>query len=128
MIVGYLDAVRHLIAWCELRQDFRDFRTDGVIEAEFLVRSCPERPSALKAKRAGRCEPAAARVRSPERLSTCLKSPGRNHRQRKTAFETNNDRSAWAMTTAQSVPLQTFFCHGRGRPFSSGKLSFASRR
>ena len=50
MIVGYLDAVRHLIAWCELRQDFRDFRTDGAIEAEFLDQRYPERPSALKAK------------------------------------------------------------------------------
>jgi predicted DNA-binding transcriptional regulator YafY len=50
VIVRYLDAVRHLIAWCELRQDFRDFRTDGVIEAEFLDQRYPERPSALKTK------------------------------------------------------------------------------
>jgi predicted DNA-binding transcriptional regulator YafY len=33
VIVGYLDAVRLLIAWCELRQDFRNFRTDRVVEA-----------------------------------------------------------------------------------------------
>jgi predicted DNA-binding transcriptional regulator YafY len=50
VIVGYLDAVRHLIAWCELSQDFRNFRTDRVIEAEFLDQRYPERPSALKAK------------------------------------------------------------------------------
>src|SRR5215467_6935056 len=50
VIVGYLDAVRHLIAWCELRQDFRSFRTDRVIEAVFLDAHYPERPSALKAK------------------------------------------------------------------------------
>jgi predicted DNA-binding transcriptional regulator YafY len=50
VIVGYLDAVRHLIAWCELRQDFRNFRTDRVVEAEFLDQRYPERPSALKAK------------------------------------------------------------------------------
>jgi predicted DNA-binding transcriptional regulator YafY len=50
VIVGYLDAVRHLIAWCELRQDFRNFRTDRVIEAAFLDERYPERPSALKAK------------------------------------------------------------------------------
>jgi predicted DNA-binding transcriptional regulator YafY len=50
VIVGYLDAVRRLIAWCELSQDFRNFRTDRVIEAEFLDQRYPERPSALKAK------------------------------------------------------------------------------
>ena len=61
MVVGYLDAVRHLIAWCELRQDFRDFRTDGVIEAEFLDQRYPERASALKAKWRG-----AASLRSLE--------------------------------------------------------------
>src|SRR5262249_59635569 len=31
--VGYMETVRHLIAWCELRQDFRSFRTDRVIAA-----------------------------------------------------------------------------------------------
>jgi predicted DNA-binding transcriptional regulator YafY len=50
VIVGYLDAVRHVIAWCELRQDFRNFRTDRVIEAAFLDEHYPERPSVLKAK------------------------------------------------------------------------------
>jgi predicted DNA-binding transcriptional regulator YafY len=30
---GYLDTVRHLIAWCELRQEFRTFRTDRVTAA-----------------------------------------------------------------------------------------------
>ena len=29
LTVGYLETVRHLIAWCEPRQDFRRFRTDG---------------------------------------------------------------------------------------------------
>jgi predicted DNA-binding transcriptional regulator YafY len=50
VIVGYFDAARHLIAWCELRQDFRNFRTDRVIEATFLDERYAERPSALKAK------------------------------------------------------------------------------
>ena len=50
VMVGYLDAVRHLIAWCELRQDFRNFRTDRVIEAAFLDELYPERPSALKTR------------------------------------------------------------------------------
>ena len=26
--VGYMETVRHLIAWCELRQGFRSFRTE----------------------------------------------------------------------------------------------------
>ena len=50
MTVGYLEIVRHLIAWCELRQDFRSFRTDRVIAAGFLDERYPERPSALRAK------------------------------------------------------------------------------
>ncbi len=48
--VGYLETVRHLIAWCELRQDFRSFRTDRVSAAGFLDERYPERPSALRAK------------------------------------------------------------------------------
>jgi len=49
--VGYLEIVRHLIAWCELRQDFRSFRTDRVTAAGFLDERDPERQSALRAKR-----------------------------------------------------------------------------
>src|SRR5436305_14682762 len=37
-------------------------------------------------------------------LSACLKSPDRNHGQRKTAFQTNNGHSAWAMGTAHVAP------------------------
>jgi predicted DNA-binding transcriptional regulator YafY len=48
--VGYMETVRHLVAWCELRQDFRSFRTDRVIAAGFLDERYPERPSALRAK------------------------------------------------------------------------------
>jgi predicted DNA-binding transcriptional regulator YafY len=48
--VGYLETVRHLVAWCELRQDFRSFRTDRVTAAGFLDERYPERPSALRAK------------------------------------------------------------------------------
>lgn len=36
MIVGYAEAVRLLAARCELRQDFRHFRTDRIISAEFI--------------------------------------------------------------------------------------------
>jgi predicted DNA-binding transcriptional regulator YafY len=48
--VGYLETVRMVIAWCELRRDFRHFRTDRVTAAEFLDERYPERPSALRAK------------------------------------------------------------------------------
>jgi len=34
VILGYSDTVRILIAWCELRGDFRHFRTDRIAEAE----------------------------------------------------------------------------------------------
>jgi predicted DNA-binding transcriptional regulator YafY len=36
VIIGYADTVRLLAAWCELRQDFRHFRTDRIVAAEFL--------------------------------------------------------------------------------------------
>jgi len=36
VIVGYADATRTLIAWCELRGDFRHFRTDRIVECEVL--------------------------------------------------------------------------------------------
>src|ERR1700760_2321134 len=34
--VSYWDAVRLIVAWCELRKGFRHFRTDRVFGAEFL--------------------------------------------------------------------------------------------
>jgi hypothetical protein len=43
-----------------------------------------------------------------QRLSTCLKSPGHNHRQRKTAFESDTGRSAWAIGTAHVAPHLPF--------------------
>jgi len=36
LIVGYAETVRMLAAWCELRTDFRHFRCDRIIGAEFL--------------------------------------------------------------------------------------------
>ena len=48
--VGYHEAVRLLLAWCELRGDFRSFRTDRVTGAEFLEARYPERPTTLRAK------------------------------------------------------------------------------
>jgi len=48
--VGYLETARMLVAWCELRSDFRSFRTDRVVDAIFLDERYAERPSALRAK------------------------------------------------------------------------------
>jgi predicted DNA-binding transcriptional regulator YafY len=50
VVVGYLDSTRVLIAWCELRQDFRKFRTDRVLSAVFLKEAYGERPSLLRAR------------------------------------------------------------------------------
>ena len=36
VILGYADASRLLVAWCELRQDFRHFRTDRMMEVSVL--------------------------------------------------------------------------------------------
>ena len=48
--IGYHEAVRILAAWCELRRDFRSFRTDRVVEADYLDEKYPERREALRAK------------------------------------------------------------------------------
>ncbi len=48
--VGYMDTTRLLVAWCELRTDFRSFRTDRVEAALFLDDRYPERPAVLRAK------------------------------------------------------------------------------
>lgn len=48
--VGYHETVRLMIAWCELRTDFRSFRTDRVTAAEFLEERYPERPATLRAR------------------------------------------------------------------------------
>ncbi len=48
--IGYFQTVRLLVAWCELRRDFRNFRTDRVVAAEFLDERYPERPAILRAR------------------------------------------------------------------------------
>ena len=48
--IGYLDYARMLVAWCELRQDFRHFRADRVLGAVFLEERYPERPGILRAR------------------------------------------------------------------------------
>lgn len=48
--IGYWESVRLLIAWCELRGDFRHFRTDRVVSAEFLDIRIPESINVLRKK------------------------------------------------------------------------------
>jgi predicted DNA-binding transcriptional regulator YafY len=50
VVVGYHETVRLLVAWCEMRQDFRSFRTDRMVDADFLEERYPERPGALRAR------------------------------------------------------------------------------
>jgi predicted DNA-binding transcriptional regulator YafY len=42
VILGYAEASRLLVAWCELRQSFRHFRTDRIVDFEVLdeTRAC----------------------------------------------------------------------------------------
>jgi predicted DNA-binding transcriptional regulator YafY len=50
VVIGYLDASRVLIGWCELRRDFRSFRVDRVTHASFLDELFLGWPAALRAK------------------------------------------------------------------------------
>ena len=47
--IGYYETVRVIAAWCELREDFRHFRTDRVISADFVDARYPARREALRA-------------------------------------------------------------------------------
>jgi predicted DNA-binding transcriptional regulator YafY len=49
-LIGYRETTRLLVGWCEMRNDFRTFRTDRVIEAEFLEDRYPGRPAVLRAR------------------------------------------------------------------------------
>jgi len=48
IILGYADTNGLLVAWCELRGDFRHFRTDRVIDAQVLNESIGERKEELR--------------------------------------------------------------------------------
>ena len=48
--IGYHEAVRILAAWCELRKDFRSFRTDRVVDAVYHDEKYPERRDLLRAR------------------------------------------------------------------------------
>jgi predicted DNA-binding transcriptional regulator YafY len=48
ILIGYAETVRLLAAWCELRQEFRHFRTDRIAAKEFLEKPHGQRVSALR--------------------------------------------------------------------------------
>ena len=48
VILGYAETSRMLVAWCELRQGFRHFRTDRMIEVETLDESIGLRHGELR--------------------------------------------------------------------------------
>jgi predicted DNA-binding transcriptional regulator YafY len=48
--IAYYESVRLLAAWCELREDFRHFRTDRVSDAEFLEERYPARRDVLRSQ------------------------------------------------------------------------------
>lgn len=45
--ISYFDAQRLIVSWCELRQGFRTFRTDRMVEAEVLPDRYKERRAVL---------------------------------------------------------------------------------
>lgn len=50
VLIAYFDHVRMLAAWCEMRGDFRHFRTDRVVRAEFTGERYAERPARLRSR------------------------------------------------------------------------------
>lgn len=50
LALGFFEQVRILIAWCELRQDFRHFRADRILHLMFLNERYPERRQLLLKK------------------------------------------------------------------------------
>ncbi|AQR75235.1 YafY family protein [Sphingomonas sp. LM7] len=50
LVIGYLEAVRVLIGWCELRKGFRTFRLDRIEHVVFLDEPIPSDPGRLRRK------------------------------------------------------------------------------
>jgi len=47
ILLGYFERTRGLVAWCELRGDFRHFRTDRILELTVLDQGLPRRRAVL---------------------------------------------------------------------------------
>lgn len=50
VVIAYMEDVRMITAWCELRADFRHFRTDRVIDIRLLEEKVPESAQRLRQK------------------------------------------------------------------------------
>lgn len=50
LALGFFDKVRIIISWCELRQDFRHFRTDRILELTCIEARYPGRRQSLLKK------------------------------------------------------------------------------
>jgi len=48
--LGFFDQANVLVAWCELRQQFRHFRTDRILNAQALEERYPPRRQTLQAQ------------------------------------------------------------------------------
>jgi predicted DNA-binding transcriptional regulator YafY len=48
--IGYFESTRLVVAWCELREAFRSFRTDRISAPRFAEERYPERPATLRAR------------------------------------------------------------------------------
>jgi len=48
--IGYFDRVQVLVAWCELRSEFRHFRTDQILQLQGLEQKMPKRRQVLLAE------------------------------------------------------------------------------
>lgn len=47
-MIGYFETVRLVVAWCELREDFRHFRSDRFRDAQVLETRYRQRPAQLR--------------------------------------------------------------------------------
>jgi predicted DNA-binding transcriptional regulator YafY len=63
--VGYFEASRVIVAWCELREGFRHFRTDRIVAADFLEERYPVRRAVLRSDWRREVESERAAVRAP---------------------------------------------------------------
>lgn len=68
--VSYWDAVRLIVAWCELRKGFRHFRTDRVLAASFLEERYATPRAKLRAQWKKEMDAAAARSAKEARERT----------------------------------------------------------
>jgi predicted DNA-binding transcriptional regulator YafY len=54
-MLGFVESRRFIAGWCEMRQDFRLFRTDRILKADFLdERYLPSRRQLVKQWRSQR--------------------------------------------------------------------------